>query len=358
MPWYYIPYFASLSGTTLIFINKVHLRSFFQRYGFIVLACFLIIFAGLRAPNVDGDYNNYLEWFNGIAAGNLTAADWLKDPAFDLISLVIASIGWSYVGVTLVYAAISITTKIYFSRLVFENSRWIGLLFYLIFCRTFIRHEMTQTRAGVAIGLMSASVILAVKKEKRKSLLLFILSLTFHLSTIIGLPLLILASSRDVIKSRLWIFSLFPIALLLKVLLQGLLGALTNLERLAPYLNGSYSVEKVHLFSAYFFIRIFVLMLVTIGFWRRLSHLERLVTFAAGLGLMLLIALSANDALALRCADIFGLFELVMFVIPLNHIRGNLRLIYAFFIAIIGLGFFLSSLELIDPYQWIMSSTL
>jgi hypothetical protein len=357
MPWYYLPYFASLSGTTLLFINKINWRTFIQRYGFIILGSLLIIFAGLRAPNVDGDYNNYREWFNGIAAGSLTTADWLKDPAFNVISLSVTSLGWSYVGVTLIYAAISVVTKIYFSRLVFDG-RWVGVLFYLIVCRTFIRHEMTQTRAGVAIGLMSTSIILASLNEKRKALLIFVVSLTFHISAIIGLPLLLLAASRTVIKSRLWIFSLFPIAIFLKFLLQGLLGALTDFERLAPYLNGDYSVEKVQLFSAYFFIRITVLMLVTVVFWKRLSQLERLVTFATGLGLMLLIALSANDALALRCADIFGLFELVVFVIPLKHIRGNLRLAYALFVIAIGLGFFQSSLNLIDPYRWTIGSGL
>ncbi len=350
MQWYYLIFLAALSGIPICLVNRSPLRRLCQKYYSFGLVLLLVLFAGLRSSEVDRDYMNYLGWFNGIAAGDLSVTDWLKDPAFVVVSYLLASIGFGYVGVTLIYAAVSVNAKLYFSRFV-SGGRWLTLFFYLVVCRSFIRQEMTQTRASVAIVLMSISIYLASKEEKRKAILLYCFALIFHLSVLLGLPIFLLTLRGFKVRSRLWLALLLPIALVLKFALQNILQLLADFSRVSPYLNGGYDVEQVKVFTAYFVIRVAALLFVVIVYWGRLSPEQRLATLCTTVGLFFLLALSANDALALRSADVFGLFELVVFMIPMQFIRGHLRLVYAVFIICLGVGFFSASLELIGPYQ-------
>lgn len=354
MQWYYIIYFAALSGVSICFINDIPLRRRCQKYYFYALVVLLVVFAGLRSSDVDRDYTNYSEWFNGISVGELYPQDWFKDPAFVIISYLIASLGWSYVGVTLIYAAISVSAKLHFSRIVSEG-RWLTLFFYLVLARSFIRHEMTQTRAGVAIALMSISIYLAFRGRKRKAGLFYFLALLFHLSALIGFPMFFITWRGFRIRSRLWLAMLVPLSLVLKYALQNILQLLSGFSRVTPYLNGGYDTAHVRVFTAYFVIRLAALLVAVLIYWKRLSDEQRLAVLGASAGIFLLISLSANDALALRSADIFGLFELVVFMIPIHFLKGHLRIVYAVFIVLLGLGFFRASLELIGPYQWIFA---
>ena len=354
MDWYYLIYIVALSGVPICLINDAPLRLRCQKYYFVVLVALLVLFAGLRSSDVDRDYTNYLEWFNGIAAGELPFQDWFKDPAFVLISYAVASLGMGYVVLTLIYAAVSVRAKLYFSQMV-SQGRWLTLFFYLVLCRSFIRHEMTQTRAGVAIAIMSISILLALRGEKRKAGLLYFMALMFHLSVILGLPILLLTLWGFRIRSRLWLAPLVPLALVLKYALRNVLQLFAAFSRVTPYLNGDYDTAHVRVFTAYFLIRIAALLFVLLVFWDKLSAEQRLATFCGSVGIFLLISLSSNDALALRSADIFGLFELMVFMIPMHFLKGNLRIVYAVYIILLGLGFFHASLDLIGPYQWIFA---
>jgi len=354
MGWYYFIYFAALGGVPICLIDDVPLRRRCQKYYFFALVALLVLFAGLRSSDVDRDYTNYFGWFNGIAVGELAPLDLLKDPAFVIISYLIASVGWSYVAVTLIYAAVSVGAKLFFSRMV-SAGRWLTLFFYLVLCRSFIRHEMTQTRAGVAIALMSISIYLAFRGEKRKAGYVYFTALLFHLSVLIGLPVLVLTWRGFRIRSRLWLALLVPLAIVLKYALQNVLQLFAAFSRVTPYLNGGYETTQVRVFTAYFVIRVAALLVAVLIYWERLSAEQRLAALCSSIGIFLLISLSANDALALRSADIFGLFELVVFMVPMHFMKGHLRIVYAIVIILLGLGFFQASLDLIGPYQWIFA---
>ncbi|HET9099813.1 MAG TPA: EpsG family protein, partial [Acidobacteriaceae bacterium] len=193
------------------------------------------------------------------------------------------------------------------------------------------------------------------KGEKRKSVFLYFLAIIFHLSALLGVPVWVLTLRGFRVRSRLWLALLVPLALVLKYALRNILQLLADFSRISPYINGGYETEKVKVFTAYFVIRVAALLFVVIVYWGRLSAEQRLATLCSSIGIFLLVALSANDALALRSADVFGLFELVVFIIPLQFIKGHLRLIYALFIVLLGIGFFEASLDLIGPYQWVFS---
>ncbi len=354
MYWYYYIYGLVLCGVPLSLVNDGKLRRFIQRLYFPFVVFLLAIFAGLRSPSVDRDYGSYLDWFNWIAAGSLVPQDWVKDPAFVLSSYVISWFGWNYVGVTLFYATTALVAQLYFSKMA-SHRRWITLFFYLVICRVFIGSEMTQTRAAVAISLMSISILLAFKGKRKIALLLYVVALTFHLSALIGLPPFVLAMLNVQLRSRWWIFSLAPASFFARIALQNVLPILSQISRASDYVNGNYSTESVRLLSVYFVVRVLALVLVMISYWNKLSSGNRLAVFCCSLGLFVQIALSSNDALALRGAEVFALFDTCVFMIPLDYLKGNFRILYAAGLVFLGFVLFHSALKIINPYQWIFA---
>lgn len=352
MGWYYLIYGIVLCGVTLSLVDNERTRQNFHRLYFPAAAVVLTLFAGLRGANVDRDYQTYLDWFHWIAAGDLVPTDWVKDPAFVLVCYIAVRLGLGYTVVTLFYAGAALATQLYFSWMM-ARPRWLTLFFYLVIATAFIGSEMTQTRAAVAIPLMSIAVLLAYRGEKRKALLLCLVAITFHLSAVIGLPALVLAWRQVEFRSRWWIVSLLPAALVAKAGVQTLLGPLTQVARVSVYLNGGYSTETVRLLSVYFLVRLLAVAFVTAFYWKRLAAEYRLAVFCSSLGLFIQVALSFNDALALRGAAIFFLFDVCALMVPLDYLKGHFRVLYMALLLVVGFVFFHSTLKIIDPYQWI-----
>lgn len=355
MSWYYFIYSLALSCAPISLINNKQLRLYLERMLFLLLLAILCLFAGLRSSGVDRDYSNYLNWFDWIAGGHLASLEWFKDPAFVLISKIVLGFGWNYVVVALIYAGLALTLKLYFSQTVFGN-RWLPLFFYLIVCHTFLSGEMTEIRASVAIPIMSLSIILAKRGKRILAVFLFLLAVTFHLSSLIGLPVLILVLLDIKFDSRGWILSLIPISLIVMIALNGLLSMIADYGRIAPYLNGDVDTGSIHFLSIFLWVHVIILCVILTYFWKYMSGEEHLAAYCSSLGLCLLLVLHANDNLALRVSGIFGLFDLLLFMIPLKYMRGNIvRLAYVASLILAGFAFFLSSTRIVQPYQWIFT---
>ena len=163
---YYFMYGLVLWGVPISLIDNAKVRRQCQLlyFGFILAA--LALFAGLRAPTVDHDYLNYLDWFNRIAAGTASNKDLVRDPAFGLTALIVAHLGVNFLAVALTYAVFCMLALSYFAIIAVCN-RWLTLYFYLLFCDYFIVGEMTEIRAMVAIPLMAISIYFACAGEKR-----------------------------------------------------------------------------------------------------------------------------------------------------------------------------------------------
>lgn len=212
---------------------------------------------------------------------------------------------------------------------------------------------MTEIRAAVAIPIMSISIILANRNEKRLAMLLFILACAFHLSALMGLPILFLVLIGAKFHSRIWIISLIPISFIVVIALGGLLSAIAEYGRISQYLNGEIDTGGIHYLSIFLWAHIAVLSAVLFYFWKYMSGEEHLVAYCSALGLFFLLVLHANDNLALRASDVFELFDLFLFMIPLKYLKGDLRLVYAAMLIILGSALFESSMQVVQPYQWI-----
>ncbi len=352
MYWYYFIYGLVLCGVVPAFVNDDKVRRHIQSLYFPFVLFVLAIFAGFRSPAVDRDYGSYLDWFNKVAAGDLFVQDWAKDPAFVLISYIISWVGWSYIGVVIFYATTALVAQLYFSKMA-SHRRWVTLFFYLVICSAFISSEMTEIRSAVAIPLMSIGILLALRGRRKSALLIYGIAIAFHFSALIGLPAFVLAISDGQFISRWWILSLAPAAICVKSGLRNVLALLSQMSRLSDYLNGNYSTESIRLVSVYFIVRVLAVSLVMIFYWNRLSRQNRLEVFCCSLGLFIQIVFSFNDALGLRGAEVFALFDICVFMVPLDYLKGNFRIVYAACLVLLGLVFFHSALNIIQPYRWI-----
>ena len=122
-------------------------------------------------------------------------------------------------------------------------------------------------------------------------------------------------------------------------------------DRLAVYSKQNTDLTPVPLLSIYLVARVISLGIV-LGFcWKNLSIRDRHIVLCSGISLLLFLSLSSWDTLAWRASEIFGLFDMAVFLIPLAYFKNTLRAVYL--VALIGLGFefYRSSLQLVAPYS-------
>lgn len=353
---YWILYFYVTSTTVLCCVNKGGIFYSIKLYLFIVLLIVLTVFAGLRGYNVDADSINYINWFNEIDGAGGVDLYLMKDPAFYLISYFLSGFGFGASYLFLIYSSIAVWSKFIFSKLV-PYSKYTHYFLYLYFCRFYFPHDMTQIRAGVAIGICSLALVFLFNGKKYLSFFLLFLATTFHLSVVLMIPFFLLLIIRYEFKSRLPLLFALITAYIVSLYSNEFFEILgfSDFIRVASYLNGEYGVEKISLISVYFLTKIFLLSFIVCCRWNFSRHFDRLVVFLVATGMFLQVVFLNNDALALRSAEVFSIFDLVLFLIPLSFLSKNLRVVYFFAIIFLGGGFFISSLKIMKPYEWYFS---
>jgi hypothetical protein len=352
MYWYYSIIGLVFCGTAPSLEYDEKLRRYLHILYFPCVLFVLTTFIGLRASSPD--YASYSEWFDSIASGNLVAQDWEKDPAFCLVCYIVSALGISFVGVTLFFAAFAVVLQLCFSMLVCDQ-RWLTLLFYLIVCRTFVGSDMASIRSAVAIPLMSCGIVLAFRGKKKTALLLYLAALTFHLSVLIGLLPFALCMLNVRFRSRWWVLSMATAAAIGGIFLQGLVELLSLNSRASIYMDVSgegHGPPRAYL--VYIAARLLLLALTLWLLWKRVSPESRMVFFCFSLGIFIQILFIFNNALSWRGSDIFGLFDMVVLLLPLRFLKGRRRVLYSFAVAGLGIAFVVSGMVL-DPYRWIFA---
>jgi hypothetical protein len=352
MEIYYCIYVLALGATLPAAINDGRWRRLLLKICIPLLLAVLLLFAALRSPTADRDYMNYLSWFDRVAAGGMTALDWVKDPGFVLILKVAAMLRVGYLGATFLLDALTLAGTACFALLACRE-RCLSIFIYLYTCRFFLG-QITTIRAGVAIALLSLSLLSMYRGRRVRAVVLLFLSVTFHLSVLFALPVVLLAMFRVSFKSRWWIGAMIPLVVVLRILAGNILETISQFDRVSPYVNGGVNADGVRLLSVYVIIRVIVMCFVVLLLWGKVSSEERLAVFCSVAGLFLQILFASNGTIALRSSDLFALFDVMLFVIPLRYLRGvPARSAYMLLLVIMGFKFYVSALELFSPYHWI-----
>lgn len=346
---YFEIYALVASGIFICFLGDTTLRRVAQFLYFVVILFALAMFAGMRSPNVDRDFNNYVVWFDLIQSGDAPLFAWLRDPAFAIFSYVAVKLGLGYPAVTFTYALLGLLATWRFAVAV-SMQRWVTLLFYLLFCRYYIVLEMTEIRAAVAIPLMALSLYLASQQKRKHAVGVYLLALLFHFSVIVALPLLVLLLRGVKFRSRGWLLALAAIGAVASFAMRSVIDLLAGLYRISEYLNGGAPQREVHGLSIYVLAQVLTIAIAALLLWKKLTLYQRLATIACNLGLMLFLTFGWNADLATRLLYLFDLYWLLLLTTFVELFSREARIFYVAFLAIAGFGIYCKSLIYVQPY--------
>lgn len=351
----YLALFLSAAGMSLFsFVREDSKAKVLGGVLFSFLFAYMVFFAGLRAPEIAPDYLNYVDWLNRAGASLDTIFAEFKDPGFLLTFSVVHWLGFpDYVFFCLI-AFISLHAKFIFSRHVFLGF-FSYLIFFLIFSRFYIVHDMVQVRVGAAIALASCGMIFFFRGCFFKGALFYLLGLSFHLSVIMFLPIAILLFLGIRKLTRFNIVALLVGAFTLSSLISTFSAQLSGIGRLAPYLNGEYKTGTISLLSFYVLVRIVLVSSILIKFYKQLSDVEQFVLGMSVLGLALQILLSWNDSLSLRIAELFGMFDMACFVMLMRFLDFRSRITYGLLLFCIAIIFYMATLKVVDAYASVLA---
>lgn len=348
MSVYFLIYGMVAIGIAICFISDRCLRRVAQGVYFLSVLVALSSFAGLRSPNVDRDFQDYVGWFNLIHSGDAPLLAWIRDPAFAGISYVVSRAGSSYSVVAFIYALLGITAT-WFLAVLISLERWATLLFYLFFCQFYLVWDMTEIRAAVAIPLMACSLYLACEGRRRQAIAVFLLAVLFHFSALVGLPFLILVFAGVRFRSRKWLIALVAGGAFAAVTMRSIINLLSGLYRISEYLNGGAEEHDLRVISWYALAHL-VTVVVASFYWKRLSLHQRMAVVACGLGLTLFLVFGWNTGLATRLLYIFDIYWLLIMLMLVEHLKGEVQVLYVGALFAVGFALYFKSLQYVDPY--------
>ncbi|MHA6604770.1 EpsG family protein [Photobacterium damselae] len=326
-------------------------RTIINLYKFytIFLILLAIMFSGFRYNDIDHDYNSYLTWLSDVDKNFSFYFFQGKDIGFISLYKIVSFFNENVVCFFTLIATISILAKFIFCKLSF-NGKYLGVLFLLVFSRLYLVQEFTQVRVAIAMGIASCSILLWEDNRKKTSIILMLVSMTFHISVILIPFLYCIFCNFKFIKNKSVLFSLPILAYLLSRFgfeLMHLIGG----RRIDSYINGSYETTKISLLSFYYLIRFFVFYFILLMFYDFLEKKEIVFLYFLSCSLFLQVFFAWNDVFSLRFIEVLGLFDLAAIVIPLRYLSSQLKYLYFFMLIIISFLFFYSSLKIVLPYD-------
>lgn len=348
---YYTVFGILLCGLCFPLIQDKRVRRPFIWSYFIFVLIVLTLFSGLRSPYLDPDYLNYVDWFNEIRFGIIHEQIWLKDPAYAAIAIAVASAGFTYLLIPLIYAFIALTAKVVLAYTV-ACEQAVTLYFYLIFCRFYLLLEMTQIRAAVAIPVMTLAIYFACTQRPAKAALFYLIALSFHLSVAIGLPLFILILCGVRFRSRKWVFMFAPLAVCASLVFEAFLKQLYGVYRIADYVAGQSEEETLSLLSFHLLLHVAIVLIVVFFCWKKLSLFERAAAVYSGFAIFLYSIFIGETVLATRFEQLFDLMFLALFVVIFKRLSSRWHFVYLSGVGILGFILFQSTIGIVKSYAF------
>jgi len=347
---YFLIYALVMAGVVFCFFDEGPLQRGAQAVYFAALILVLAAFAGMRSPNVDPDFQDYVFWFDLIKSGHAPLLAWIRDPAFAGLSWIVAQLGLPYSAVAFVYALLGLIATWCFAAAV-SMRRWIPLFFYLLFCQYYIVMEMTEIRAAVAIPLMGLSLYLACQGRRRRALAIFVIALIFHFSVILAAPFLVLLFFGARFRTRAWLYFMIAAGAIGAITMRGLIDLLSGVYRLSEYLNRGAIEGGQRIASWYALAHLLTLAVPVMLLWKKLALHERMATLACGLGLTLFAVFGWNSGLATRLLYVFDIYWLLIMTMILERLKPYTRISYAGLLTVLGFVLYCLSLQFVQPYS-------
>ncbi|MDD7305000.1 MAG: EpsG family protein [Peptoniphilaceae bacterium] len=293
----------------------------------------MFVFAALRGSG-DGDYYNYL-WFTRDIGTDMSKVFNFSYPvefSFRLISYFINSLGISRQWVIVLMNLLSILPTFYITAKESVNP----FLSVLIFLPIFIQFDMQTSRSATAIGLGFMAIYQNSKRNYLLSFLFFILALSFHSSSVILGPFLLLMHFDLGRAFKIFTVGLaFIISVFSKLMLSILSKLLTamGLGRMGLKII-SYTFEGRFASSMSFMdpriVFAFLLFLTSLMYYNKTNikklSIEDTSIKAIWFSLVVYLLFRSSTAIAFRFATFFSILQMLYIPMVIKDIRKIDRL--------------------------------
>lgn len=276
------------------------------------MALVLVLMATFRPVGLDFDSENYVDMYNGDSLI-------LAENSFVLISDFAYYACHSYRVMFFIYALLGISVKfLAIKRL--TPLFFMSILVYLSYY--YILHDLTQIRAGVASAFFLFSLTYLHDKRRGMALLMMLVSVFFHYSSLAYLPLLVFSSSA-LSKLERWILVLIvPAAYLIYFSGINLIMSIPIPfvgEKLELYQNlqseGAMEIDNVNVFNMVLLVKIalYYVLLWKYEIIKEYVPIVSLLLRIYVLSIASLIVLSPLPVFAFRVSELYGVVEIVLF---------------------------------------------
>lgn len=280
----------------------------------LALSLVLVLLSGFRNGDQFPDYSAYLIMYDDIKTDEV-----IVEPSFLLIANIVHFVFNNVLFLFVIYALIGVSIKL--TAIKQLTDLWLlSLVVYV--SNFFILHEMIQIRAGVAAAFLLLCIKPIYDRNLKKFLLFSLLSMFFHISAIIVLPLWFIVK----INKRILIYvltAIIPIAFCIYFLnltilnfipipyVQEKLDLYIYLQELevADFLTGINVFNYVFLAK----ILIFYFLLYKHAVITANNKYGMILLTIYGIALFMYPALAMMPVMATRVSELLGVVEIILF---------------------------------------------
>lgn len=287
----------------------------YRRYVFIGIGLVLISFAAFRPIGFDNDSEQYELNFYHYDSPNVIL---FVEFTYRWLSRYLSYIVNDVHIVFLFYAILGISLKLEAIKKL--SSVWmLPLLVYM--GNYYILQDLTQIRAGVASGILLASIVPLADNDKRKCIFMWLIAFCFHYSSIILFPLLLLDNKNLTVKYRVALAMLIPAGYViffsgidfLTILPFGFAQDKINVYQSLK--DKGIAGEDINVFGWVFLVKVMI-YLYTLFMYETVYAYNKYIPILLkimGLSIFLFLALGQLPVLSFRLSELYGVVDIIIF---------------------------------------------
>lgn len=309
------------------------------QYFYFTIGVILLFVVALRGEGVDRDYLNYKDEF--LSNNEIP---FILEPSFIFLKWVVRTYLNSNIFIFfLAYAILGIGLKIYAIKQLSKHLL-ASLLIYL--SNSFILHDMTQIRAGVAVGFFLLTIKPLQERNGLKFIIFISLAISFHFSAIILVLAWFLNPNKINIKT--YLIAIFA-SYFLSVYSSNVVSKIFDLMpegplqmKLSAYEDDNEGILNVYNVWQLMRCGLSILFLLKIDFLKSRSEYAILLVKIYVISACSFVILSNNPAFAGRTSDMFAIVDII--IIPCLITLITPKIASKFIVIFIGLSYLILNL--------------
>lgn len=273
----------------------------------------LICIAGLRNGNVVHDYKEYLNIYSNIEDYNTIEC------SFRLIRYFVKTWFNHPIGLFIIYAILGVVLKL---KAICQLSSLYFLSVIIYISNSFLLHELTQIRVGVAAGFFLLALKPLAERRFKKFILYILLASFFHYSALILFAFWFITNKK--INKKEWYFYLFLIPLgylfgtftyniLIYIPIESIRLKLEMYKSLKE--SGAVGFSEANLFNPYFLFKcvIYYFLCFRYQYLEKCNEYFSLLLKIYGFSLFVFPAFSFIPIVGYRLSELAGCVDILLY---------------------------------------------